>query len=71
MAKASKVEKEELDENIQSEKPSEKKGDTYIVAQEFRDINNFSKAWKKGHDVSHFDEKRLQGLVDSGHVVKK
>lgn len=44
---------------------------TYEVAQEFRDIADFSLVHKVGDDVSDMDPKRLQELVESGLVTKK
>lgn len=46
-----------------------KKG--YIVAQDFRDIADFSLTHYAGSDVSHFDTVRLNFLVEQGHVIKE
>jgi hypothetical protein len=43
---------------------------SYIVATEFRDINDFSKVFKVGDDVSHLHQERLEGLVTAGYVKK-
>lgn len=45
------------------------KGSKYIVATPFRDINDFSKEYVAGEDVSHFDAERLERLVKNGHVT--
>lgn len=42
----------------------------FIVIKPFRDINDFSKKWQPGDDVSDFEEKRLERLIQIG-VVKK
>lgn len=36
----------------------------HIVSSEFRDHSDFNKKWEAGHDVSHFDKKRLKKLVE-------
>lgn len=41
---------------------------SYLVASPFRDINNFSKFYEVGDDVSHFSEERLLRLVELGYV---
>jgi hypothetical protein len=45
---------------------------TFTVAKgmSFRDINDFSKEWKEGDDVSGLDATRLSGLVEAGLVEK-
>lgn len=43
----------------------------HFVKQEFRDIANFNTVHSVGSDVSHFDEKRLAGLVEKGLVEIK
>ncbi len=47
-----------------------KKG-KYVVAQEFRDIVDFSQVHKVGDDVSSMDASRLAKLVQGGLVEKK
>lgn len=44
----------------------------YIVDKEksFRDINDFNKVYHAGADVSHFDKKRIDNLIEIGLVVK-
>jgi hypothetical protein len=51
---------------------SKKKG-KYVVTLEdgFRDVNNFNLHHKKGADVSHFDQGRLDDLVARGYVEKQ
>lgn len=41
---------------------------SFVVVKPFRDINDFKKEYKEGHDVSHFDSDRLNKLVENGHV---
>jgi hypothetical protein len=43
----------------------------YIVISDFRDINNFDKAYAAGDDVSHFEQSRLDKLVELGLVEKQ
>ena len=56
-------------------KGGEKKGSgtksKFIVIKPFRDINDFKKEYKEGHDVSHFNSGRLSKLIEIGHVVEK
>lgn len=60
------------EETDEEEAPKKKaKADVYMVAKEFRDKDNFGKSWRKGHDVSHFDQERLDHLVNTGMVIKK
>jgi hypothetical protein len=47
------------------------KGKSHIVKQPFRDIKNFDKIHSVGSNVSHFDAKRLEGLVKNGLVEIK
>jgi hypothetical protein len=51
--------------------PKKAKRKSYVVAKEFRDHNDFSQTWKEGDDVSHFDQDRLQHLIDTGIVEEK
>jgi hypothetical protein len=50
---------------------AEEKGKAHIVANEFRDIADFSKVYKVGDDVSHFAAERLKGLVEKGLVEQR
>lgn len=43
----------------------------YTVVKEFRDINDFSKVYFEGSDVSHFSKERLEHLESIGHVTKE
>lgn len=56
-------------DNKAPEVSNDKKAGAYIVAVEFRDINNFSKCYRKGQDVSHLPKERLEKLVTLKHVV--
>ena len=47
------------------------KDSKFIVIKPFRDINDFKKEYKEGHDVSHFNSGRLSKLVENGHVIEK
>jgi len=51
--------------------PDEKPKKAHIVSSPFRDISNFNKEWKKGTDVSHFDQDRLKKLVELNLVTVK
>jgi len=51
------------EKDLGKEKKAKKKG-AYIVVAPFRDIDDFSKEHKPGHDVSHFDAKRLENLME-------
>lgn len=42
----------------------------YSVVSEFRDINNFSKIYKVGDDVSGFDDARIKSLLQKGLIEK-
>lgn len=42
----------------------------YTVLKPFADKDNFSKMWKEGDDVSHFDEDRLASCVKRGLIKK-
>lgn len=44
---------------------------SYKVAQEFRDIADFSKVHAVGDDVSDMEESRLKELVEGGLVTKE
>lgn len=39
---------------------------SHVVAIEFRDINDYSKVYKVGEDISHFDADRLIDLIEKG-----
>jgi hypothetical protein len=53
-----------------SKKASEPK-DRYIVTQQFRDIVDFDVQHNVGDDVSNFDQRRLDELVEGGLVKKE
>lgn len=63
MAKAKKIQPEKV---VKTEVKKDKA--THTVKVPFRDANNFDIKYEEGDDVSHFDEQRLQKLVDAGHV---
>jgi hypothetical protein len=42
----------------------EKSKSGYVVVSGFNDINDFGKVWREGDDVSHFDDARLDSLVE-------
>lgn len=50
--------------------PNKAKESKFVVIKPFRDINDFKKEYKEGHDVSHFDSDRLNKLIRNGHVVE-
>jgi hypothetical protein len=51
-----------------SKEPKGEKKPTYEVVTDFRDINDFSQTHYAGSDVSYFDKKRLEKLIDLGYV---
>lgn len=62
-AEIAKSEGEGDDEPKEPSPAKVKKAKGHIVAVEFRDKNDFSKLYKVGEDVSHFDEGRKADLV--------
>lgn len=44
---------------------------TYVVVEEFRDKDDYTKVIYAGTDVSHFDAERLAHLVKIGNVTKQ
>lgn len=67
MAKGTHNEEENQDQPLINMEPVEK--GKYVVAQEFRDIVDFSKVHSVGDDVSDFDKKRLAELLAAGIVT--
>ena len=55
-------------EEPKAEKPAKAK---FVVATEFRDINDFTRVYKVGMDVSYMGKDRLEHLVNTGIVEKK
>ncbi|RZM22430.1 MAG: hypothetical protein EOO88_29480 [Pedobacter sp.] len=49
-------------------KKKEGEGEGYVVASPFRDKDNFDLAYEVGQDVSHFDQARIDELVEKGLV---
>ena len=43
----------------------------YTVVEPFRDINDYNVLHEVGADVSHFDKKRLENLVERGLVKEE
>lgn len=54
-----------------SKQTGNKEPKSFVVAQQFRDKDNFDKLHKVGADVSHFSKTRLKKLVDMGLVIGK
>lgn len=54
-----------------AKKAESKEPKSFVVAQQFRDKDNFDKLHKVGADVSHFTKTRLKKLVDMGLVIGK
>lgn len=59
------------DQKGSAKKADSKEPKSYVVAQQFRDKDNFDKLHKVGADVSHFNKTRLKKLVDMGLVIGK
>lgn len=51
-------------EKNEPEKPKVEKQKRHIVSAKFRDQSDFNKKWEIGQDVSHFDKKRLEKLIE-------
>ncbi len=49
---------------------SAEKESYYTVSKEFRDLNDYNNILKPGDDVTHFDQERLDRLVELGLVEK-
>lgn len=49
-------------------KKQEKPIGGYVVVSPFRDINDFSKAYEEGEDVSHLSDDRLLDLLEKGLI---
>lgn len=69
MAKVYKV-KEDSKEPVIAEGRQQSGATKHIVIAEFRDINDFSKVYAVGSDVSHFNAKRIEKLIESGLVKR-
>ncbi|WP_316851164.1 hypothetical protein [Pedobacter agri] len=61
---------DEIYNAITNPKPEKPKALKHVVTGPFRDINDFSKEYNVGDDVSDLDPARLELLVANGHVEK-
>jgi hypothetical protein len=53
-----------------AKKKSDESGNSYLVNQPFRDKDNFDILYEVGADVGHFEQERLDELVEKGLIVK-
>jgi hypothetical protein len=52
-----------------AKKTDDQPGSSYVVAQQFRDKNDFSKTYEVGEDANDFDEDRIADLLEKGLIT--